>query len=618
MRYALLLSLALIACPPLARAADTGAHGGLEQLRERIEKIRKDSGTPAIGIALVGSDGPYWVEAWGKADLKSGRAADADTLFRIGSISKMFAALAVLKLAEEGKLSLDDKVRDRVPDVQFENPWEDSHPVRIAHLLEHTTGWDDIHFTEYAYSAPDSLSVKDSLAIHPHSRTSRWPPGTRHAYCNSGAAVAAYIVETVTGKRFEDYVAETFFAPLGMPSTSYFRTALYDERGATLYQGIAAQPYWGLIYRPAGAINSSARDMAQLVHFFLQRGSMAGTAIVSPASIDRMETPATTLGAAAGIRAGYGLANYTSGFRANNVAFHGHNGGVMGGVSELAYSHELGQGYVIMLNSGSGAALSQVSDLLRAYLLEGRGQPEQQVAALPQSFKSLDGYYQAINPRQHALRFLIGPFSVLEVTHDEQFLHRSPLFGSWVSSDRLGGDGVLIDAWHGLPAIAQVVDPLDGPALQVGSDLFVRTSAWIVFGRFVVFGLLIVMTLAGFVLFLVWSSKRYRKHPTTSDRRLWLRAAPLIASAVLFAFLILIALSGAFLDQLGSISPLSIAMFVLSLAYPVVAVWSAILLFTARDRGNFSYWYAVAFAVVHLLVAGYLVTNDAIGFRSWA
>ncbi len=615
MRYALLL---LLACARFAYAADAGAPGNLDELNERIEKIRKDSGTPAIGIALVDRGGPYWVASVGKADLKTGRAADADTLFRIGSISKMFAALAVLKLAEEGKLSLDDKVRDRVPDVHFENPWEDTHPVRIAHLLEHTTGWDDMHFVEYAHSAPDTLSLEDSLPVHPHSRTSRWPPGTRHAYCNSGAAVAAYIVETVTGKRYEDYIAESFFTPLDMPSTSYFKTALYDERGATLYQGIAAQPYWGLLYRPAGSVNSSARDMARLVHFFLRRGSVAGTAIVSPASIDRMETPATTLGAAAGIRSGYGLANYSSGFRASNAAFHGHNGGVIGGLSELAYSDELGQGYVVMLNSGNGAALGQVSELLRAYLLKDRAQATPEIAALPESFKALDGHYQAVNLRQHALRFLTGPFSVLKITHDDQFLHRSPLLGGWISSDRAGGDSVLIDAWHGLPAIAQVVDPLDGPAVQVNSDLFVRIPTWVVFGRFVVIGLLVVMTLAGFVMFLVWCSRRYRKQPKTDDHRLWLRLAPLIASAVLFGFLILLALSGAFLDQLGSISPLSVALFLLSLAYPFAAFWTVIQLYVSRERRNFPYWYALAFAVVHQLVAGYLLTNGAFAFKSWA
>jgi CubicO group peptidase (beta-lactamase class C family) len=91
----------------------------LELLKLRIEKAIKDHNVPAIGIALVNRDGPVWVAGWGKANLTTGRAADQDTLFRIGSVTKMFAGLAVLKLVDEGKLSLDDKLRDRAPDLAF-------------------------------------------------------------------------------------------------------------------------------------------------------------------------------------------------------------------------------------------------------------------------------------------------------------------------------------------------------------------------------------------------------------------------------------------------------------------------------------------------------------------
>ena len=97
----------------------------------------------------------------------------------IGSTSKIFVALAVLKLVEQGKLSLDDTLADLAPDVAFENPWEETHPIRVVHLLEHTTGWDDIHLPEYAHNQPDPVSLKEGLDFHPHSRISRWRPGSR-------------------------------------------------------------------------------------------------------------------------------------------------------------------------------------------------------------------------------------------------------------------------------------------------------------------------------------------------------------------------------------------------------------------------------------------------------
>ena len=78
----------------------------------------------------------------------------ADTLFRIGSTSKAFVSLSILMLADQGKLSLDDPVHKLAPEVWFENRWESSDPVRVVHLLEHTTGWDDFHLREYAKKRP--------------------------------------------------------------------------------------------------------------------------------------------------------------------------------------------------------------------------------------------------------------------------------------------------------------------------------------------------------------------------------------------------------------------------------------------------------------------------------
>ena len=579
----------------------------LEVLKQRIEKSVKNHNVPAIGIALVNRDGPVWVAGWGKADLETGRAADQDTLFRIGSVTKMFSALAVLKLVDEGKLSLDDKVRDRAPDVAFENAWEATNPVRIAHLLEHTTGWDDLHVAEYVHDFSDTTTLKQCLDHHPDSRTSRWPPGARQAYNNIGPAVAAYIVEKVTGQRFEDYIAKEFFTPLGMASTSYFRTKLYDERGATLYLGDVPQVYWQIIHRPSGSINSSARDMSKFVQFMVMRGSTADGPIVSEASIERMETPTTLPGNAQGVLAGYGLGNHASGHKAWRVAFRGHNGGVMGGLTELAYVRELGEGYVFMINNGNGAAQAEISGHLRDYLLRNAKWTDVNAAALPDQYKTIDGYYQYINPRSDYQRLTVSLTGILRVWHDEKNLHRTPLFASWISSDYVGARDVLVDQWSGLPSIAIIEDPLVGPALQVASDVLLRVPAWKVFARFGTLVLVIVMTIAG--LFML---KR-------ADGRLWMRLWPLIASATLITYLIASAVGGAFLKSLATVSPLSVGLLVLSLAYPAVILLGAVHLLTkAREPKNLPYWFAAVFVVAHLLIAGYMTMHGAIGTPTWA
>ncbi|HEV8052126.1 MAG TPA: serine hydrolase, partial [Parachlamydiaceae bacterium] len=231
----------------------------IEELQKKLEKVLKDTNTPGMSVAIVHKDRPEWIAGMGKADVDSGRAATADTLFRIGSVSKAFASLSVLKLADEGKLTLDDEVHKLAPEVWFENRWEATHPIRIVNLLEHTTGWDDTNLREYAKKAPNII-LPDSFAYDHTTRISRWQPGTRMAYCNSGPAVAAYIVGKITGTVFEEYVQENFFKPIGMKTATYFQppseqtTFLYNSDGKTTYS------YWDFMYRPTGSINASAND----------------------------------------------------------------------------------------------------------------------------------------------------------------------------------------------------------------------------------------------------------------------------------------------------------------------------------------------------------------------
>ena len=194
----------------------------LEELQQKLEAVLKESHVPGMSVALVRKDGPEWVAALGVADVANQRAATAETLFRIGSTSKAFAALAILKLVEEGKVSLEDPVHQLVPEVWFENRWEESDPIRVVHLLEHTTGWDDMHLREYAIEADPRVELREAFDFDRTSRISRWQPGTRMAYCNSGPPVAAYIVEKITGQKFEDYVAQNFFQPIGMKTATFF------------------------------------------------------------------------------------------------------------------------------------------------------------------------------------------------------------------------------------------------------------------------------------------------------------------------------------------------------------------------------------------------------------
>ena len=359
------------------------------ELSREIQKVLDKHKTKAAAIALVNRDGVYWTSTPGAA---------AATRFRIGSISKSLVALSVLRLVEQGKLTLDAKYRDLAPEIPFENPWESTDPVRMVHLLEHTAGFDDFHLAEYAHSDPKPATLQEGLLFHPRSRTSRWRPGTRFSYCNSGPPMVAYAIQKLTGLKFEDYVQKEFFDPIGMPGATFFEPKA--DFAGTYIDG-KPQPYWHVIERPAGSVNATAQDMGNYVRFFLQRGAVNGKPLVSASSIERMETPATSLTAReAGLKAGYALHNYTH--VVEGFVVHGHNGGVNGGLAELAYLPELGIGYAFMINSGEGAALNEISKLIVRFLTRDLTKPALPAASASQQ---LSGTYwlQPASPRMQLL-----------------------------------------------------------------------------------------------------------------------------------------------------------------------------------------------------------------------
>jgi CubicO group peptidase (beta-lactamase class C family) len=379
------------------------AASSIEALDEQMKELLKYHGIPAVSVAIIEDGKTVLVKGIGLANLENNEAATERTLFRIGSISKMFVGLSVLKLVEEGKLDLQTPIKDLIPDIQFTNPYADTHPVRVIHLLQHTTGWDDIHLPEYALNDPTPIMLKDGLDFHPNSRVSRWRPGERMSYANSGSPVAAYIVQTITGTDFEDYVQAHFFEPLNMNQTTY-RLPNKTEPQATLYVNKTPQEYWHILMRPSGSINASANDMAKLVEFFVKRGAADGKQILSANSIKIMETPSTTLASKVGLRHGYGFTNYSS-FR-EGFMFNGHNGGVQGGASDLAYSPEHGIGFAIAINKNS-AGMNDISNAIVKYLTRNIPKP-----SLPDA-KSLSadaaakftGFYMPVNPRQELTRF---------------------------------------------------------------------------------------------------------------------------------------------------------------------------------------------------------------------
>lgn len=592
----------------------------LEELRAAIARVVEDNDVPAVGIAMVDETGPVWVGAIGKANLENDVDADENTMFRIGSTSKMFVALSVLKLVEEGRLSLDDRLVNLAPEIAFENQWEETDPVRVVHLLEHTTGWDDIHLPEYAHSDPEPVTLREGLDFHPHSRVSRWKPGSRMSYCNAGPPVAAYVVEKVTAQEFESYVHDHFFAPIGMAQATYRLSDEVKEKGVTSYaNGNKPQDYWHIAIRPSGAINATPNDMAKMVAFFLNRGAVNGRSVISPESLERMERTESTSAAKAGQQAGYGLNNYSSAHE--SWVYRAHHGGVNGGITEFAYLPKAKVGHAVMMNSDDGRSFREITRLVSDYETRNLDPVivESTTVAGPEH-EVIEGLYYPINSRQQVSYFLDRIFGARKLYFDDERLVRKALLGGDATGYFPVSPTLYAHDETGLIALSQVVDPLAGPVVHAGNLVLKPASSLLIYGQLgvaILWGLSIVTSV---LYFLVWGVRKLRgKVPSGATMRI--RVWPLLAGLSVAALVGFFALGMADpFKRLGEPSLISVSIMLLTVAFAVFAVLGVRTSIeeraTAMNRVN--YWHSTIASFTHAIVAAYLLRFGVIGLMTWA
>ena len=614
----------LAADKPVGKEEEPKPAQSIDELHQQVEKILKDTHTNGVSIAIVHRDGPEWVTGLGMADLASNRAATADTLFRIGSTSKAFVSLSILMLVDQGKLSLDDPLHTLAPEVSFDNPWESSDPVRVVNLLEHTTGWDDLHFREYAKQAPDSMSLREGLDYDHHSRTSRWPPGTRMAYCNAGPAVAAYVVEKLTGQRFEDFVQQNLFNPIGMKTATYFEpapgtaTTLYHPDGKTPF------PYSHIIMRPAGAINASANDMAAYLEFYLNRGAANGKQVVPSRDIDRMENPKSTWAAKEGLKAGYGLSNFWS--VEDGFVYHGHDGGVDGGLTDVSYIPDYSVGYFFSINSESGDAFEKVGKAVRAYITHSLQKPVvPPVAQLPVNAADYAGWYEPDSPRTELSHFLGRLVRLSRVRFEDGKMISSAL-GRWHQVHiPVEGAQFRFEGTEAPPDPVATLELLtrntEGRFIQTDSQTTMRRiPRWFAIGEILVAGF-VVLSIFSIVLYapfwMIGGLMRSRRRAAERAMRWW----PLIAVLSLVAFVVIFILCGEdLIERLGNFTVWSAALWVVSLLFGLASLVSFLVALRASSAGvrpgvrRFSRIVSAAL----LIAAAYLTYWGIIGIRTWA
>ena len=208
--------------------------------------------TPGCAVGAAVNGRPVLAEGYGLADLEHDVKITPDTIFEAGSVSKQFTAAAVLLLARDGKLSIDDPVRTYIPELP-----DYGHPLTIRHVLTHTSGLRDWGSVEAIAGWPRTSRAYTHdhvLDIVSRQKSLNFMPGTRWSYSNTGFNLAAIIVERVSGKSFSDFTRERIFGPVGMTHTSWRddftrvvknRAVAYSERDGVFHTDMPFENVYG-------------------------------------------------------------------------------------------------------------------------------------------------------------------------------------------------------------------------------------------------------------------------------------------------------------------------------------------------------------------------------------
>jgi hypothetical protein len=351
----------------------------------------------------------------------------------------------------------------------------------------------------------------------------------------------------------------------------------------------------------------------------LNRGRYGEATLVRPETMDRIETPGSSPSARRGIKAGYGLGNYTTDFE--GFTFHGHGGGMDGYLADMSYLPEAGLGYVCMVNKASGEAASAISKWIRGYLTRNlaRPAPAPAVSLRGEELAEWAGYYEPQNPRREDQRFLERLAGLVRLKAEGGVLVRKGLFGGEARKLVPTGQGQFRPEKAQLPDRVFLKDETGARLMVVQGSVYRRLPGWLAWGQIGVGGLCLLLMASSLAFALVWIPRkllgRMKEAPKLSVR-VW----PL-AAALCFLGLALLASrqDPSVIWLLGNLTLYSGALFLLSLLFPAASVLSLMAALWRRPPAvRRGVWlHSLLCSLSACVIAGYLAWFGLIGMRTW-
>ncbi len=301
-RFLVLLTLLFLALPVAAQAGDfleehPEVRDAVTLLDLWIQEQMAYQQIPGLSVGVVYDQEVIWSKGYGVEDLESQDPVTPATLFRLGSVTKLFTATAILQLRDQGKLRLDDPVAQHLPWFELQSSFEGAPEITLRHLLTHTAGLP--REAAFPYWTTHEFPTSEEINAALRTQSAIYPPDKIYKYSNLGMALLGEVVVAASGQTYADYIEQHIFEPLGMTHSAVVPAAEDRQQMATAY--MRRQPdgnrevmdyYETRGMAPAANIVSSVDDLARFGALHLQAAPDSGAGeVVKASTLHEMQRP---------------------------------------------------------------------------------------------------------------------------------------------------------------------------------------------------------------------------------------------------------------------------------------------------------------------------------------
>lgn len=574
-----------------------------------IQKLLTRNGSVGASFIAVNREHILYAQGFGFANSQTSTRTSDSTLFVLGSITKTFTALGIMKLIDEGKLNLNDRVKEVAPELPVDNEWEIEFPVRVYHLLEHTSGFDELHLKDRSYPVrDDEFPLFDGIQIVKNSLKTRWKPGSRFAYSNAGYLVAGYLIEKISGLNYNDFIYNKVLMELGMVNSSVRLKDINVDLLARSYSYNKEElPFKHVFTRPTASLIGSTKDIGQFLQMLLNNGE----GFIGDDTFRRFEEH-HSIDAFKGTQNGYRIGIYPRFY--NGITWFGHGGSINKYNSEFEYSPELGLG-VFAVSNGPNATrtVDGIMKILHNTLMPDREtRIESDLVERKSNLGEFSGYYVLTSPR----RQLLYPFTEMFtegifVDQEDDKLTISRIGGE---NSRLFQTGKNTFSYTGSLSEFQYVFDHSNPQLLYTSLGFSyeRKPVYVIFGLagILIISLFFISFSQLFLLIRIFKVLSKKMKFPSPQLTLEIGASTFLIGCILFLLV-----GGQ--EKLHEPNLLSIALLLCTVAFPIITSIGILHLLKKKIDHTFEKVLTIGLSISMVVMNIYLAYWGFIGFAVW-